>query len=80
MVGAGDKQPCVLEVSKIQAAPTEVVNWMKGQALPLRTAEAGHGFADLLPLKKIIGSARVVGLGETSHGTREIFQMKHRLF
>ena len=27
-----------------------------------------------------IGDARIVGLGESTHGTREIFQMKHRLF
>lgn len=80
MVAAGDKKPCVLKAFEVQPAPVEVVNWMKRQAVPLRTAEAGRGFADLLPLKKIIGSARVVGLGETSHGTRENFQMKHRLF
>lgn len=80
MVAATDKKPCVLKAFAVQPAPVEVVDWMKQQAVPLRTAEAGHGFADLMPLKKIIGSARVVGLGETSHGTRENFRMKHRLF
>lgn len=32
-----------------------------------------------MPLKSIIGDARIVALGEATHGTREFFQMKHRL-
>jgi erythromycin esterase-like protein len=31
------------------------------------------------PLKKIIGDARIVALGEATHGTREFFQLKHRM-
>jgi erythromycin esterase len=46
--------------------------------VPLVTTQAGHGFADLAPLCKTIGDARVVALGEATHGTREFFQMKHR--
>jgi erythromycin esterase-like protein len=41
--------------------------------------EPGHGFDDLQPLKRIIGSARLVTLGEATHGSREFFQLKHRL-
>jgi erythromycin esterase len=33
----------------------------------------------MAPLKKIVGDARIVALGEASHGTREFFQMKHRM-
>lgn len=62
------------------APPTaEAVAWLKKHALPFSTPEAGHGFADLQPLKKVIGKARIVALGEATHGTREFFQMKHRL-
>ena len=32
-----------------------------------------------MPLKKIIGEARIVALGEATHGTHEFFQMKHRM-
>ena len=71
--------PCDLEALVPQPAPEEVVSWMKQQAVVLQTAEPGQSFADLQPLKEMIADARVVGLGETSHGTREIFQMKHRL-
>ena len=31
------------------------------------------------PLKKIVGDARVVSLGEATHGSREFFQFKHRM-
>ena len=62
------------------AAPSETaVAWLKEKAVPITTPEAGHGFADLQPLKKVVGGARVVSLGEATHGTREFFQMKHRL-
>ena len=55
------------------------VDWLAEHAVPFATVEAGHGFADLEPLKEMIGDARVVGLGEGTHGTREHFQLKHRL-
>jgi erythromycin esterase-like protein len=31
------------------------------------------------PLKKMIGNARIVSLGEATHGSREFFQLKHRM-
>ncbi|MBC7897698.1 MAG: erythromycin esterase family protein, partial [Cytophagaceae bacterium] len=34
---------------------------------------------DLLLVDRIIGDARVVGLGESTHGTSEFFRTKHRL-
>ncbi|MFI5312338.1 MAG: erythromycin esterase family protein, partial [Gemmatimonadales bacterium] len=55
-------------------------SWLKSNAFPLRTVVADTGFADLAPLQQMIGSARLVGLGEATHGTREFFQMKHRVF
>jgi len=53
--------------------------WLRANAVPLTTVEAGSGFADLVKLKAAIGDARIVSLGESTHGTREIFQAKHRL-
>src|SRR5215813_13585352 len=57
----------------------EVIAWLKANALPLATAEPGSGVKDLEPLRPLIGNARVVALGEATHGTREFFQLKHRL-
>jgi erythromycin esterase len=52
---------------------------LDAHAIPLKTVEAGHGFDDMLSLDRVIGDARIVALGEASHGTREFFQMKHRI-
>lgn len=55
------------------------IAWLDEHVVPLISCEAGHGFADFAPLEAMIGDARIVGLGESTHGTREHFQMKHRL-
>ena len=47
---------------------TKEINWLKNNAFVFETAEAGHGFQDLEPLKEIIGNARIVGLGEGTRG------------
>jgi len=55
------------------------VAWAKAHAIPLKTVEAGNGFSDLQKLGPIVGDARIVGLGEATHGTHEFFQLKHRM-
>jgi erythromycin esterase len=57
----------------------KVLSSLRQHAIPLTTVEAGHGFAELHPLKAALGGARIVALGEATHGTREFFQLKHRL-
>jgi erythromycin esterase len=57
----------------------EVITWLQQNALPLQHIEAGNGFSDLQPLQQMLKDVQVVGLGETTHGTREFFQFKHRL-
>ena len=52
---------------------------LRRRAIPLGTVEPGSGFADLQPLKALVGDARVVALGEATHGTREFFRCRHRL-
>jgi len=56
-----------------------VTEWIASHAIRLTTPEAGHGFSDMQPLKKVVGNARIVALGEATHGTREFFQLKHRM-
>src|SRR5262245_17273066 len=56
-----------------------VIEWLKKNAVSIKSVEAGNGFADLQPLKRILADTRVVGLGEATHGTREFFQFKHRM-
>jgi erythromycin esterase len=64
----------------LEAAQVDsVITLIRKNAISLKTPEASHGFDDLQPLKRLIGDARIVGLGEASHGTREFFQFKHRM-
>jgi erythromycin esterase len=56
-----------------------IKSWFAKTAIQLKTAEAGNGFDDMQPLKKLIGGAHLVALGEATHGTREFFQLKHRM-
>src|SRR5262245_8464119 len=57
----------------------DVVAWVKDNAVPLATAEPGSSGADLASLRAMMGDARVVAMGEATHGTREFFQLKHRV-
>ncbi|MEV5593038.1 erythromycin esterase family protein [Streptomyces sp. NPDC052496] len=59
--------------------PDEVTGWLAEHAVPLRGLVAGAPSDDLQPLKGALSRARIVGLGESTHGTREFFQLKHRL-
>src|SRR5215510_1964905 len=62
-----------------QEPTSQQIEWLRKNAVVLKTAEAGNGFSDLQPLKQLIGDARIVALGEPTHGSHEVFQMKHRL-
>jgi erythromycin esterase len=70
-----------LEIERVyRVTPPGALEWIRGSAIPLKTVKAGSGFDDLLPLRSVIGPARIVALGEATHGTREFFQLKHRMF
>lgn len=76
--------PILAVLATLVAAPAAsqqqpVVDWLRARALPLATTEPDSGLADLEPLRALIGDARVVMLGEATHGSREFFQLKHRV-
>ncbi|MGV3617445.1 MAG: erythromycin esterase family protein [Fimbriimonas sp.] len=59
--------------------PAEVTRWVRQTAIPLRTTSPTGPLDDLRPWKETLAGFRLVGLGEATHGTREFFQLKHRL-
>lgn len=69
----------VTDVTGAGSDAAEISRWLAERAIPLSSVEAGQGFDDLQPLKEILRDVRIIGLGESTHGTREFFQMKHRL-
>lgn len=60
-------------------APPAVTDWIRAHAMPLATVEPGAGLEDLEPLGAALGGARMVALGEGTHGTREFYRLKHRI-
>ena len=59
--------------------PKTAEEWLRRSAVPFATAEPRTGLEDLQPLRTMVGNARVVSLGEATHGTHEFFAMKHRI-
>jgi erythromycin esterase len=60
--------------------PGERARWLAANGVPLRSGDADDtDFADLMPIREMVGNARVVLLGEQSHGDGTTFLMKCRL-
>ena len=66
-------------LAELRMKQQAVVARLKENIVPINTVEAGKGFADLLPFKRVFKDVHYVGLGEETHGTREFFQFKHRM-
>jgi erythromycin esterase len=70
-----------LDTPPILRGPTEQeILWLAEHVRPLKSYDPEYEEdEDLAVLQKMIGDARIVGLGEVTHGSKEIFKMKHRL-
>jgi len=61
-------------------AEADKLAWVKNYAIPITNSDIyNDDFSDLLPLVDKIGNARVVMLGEQSHGDGTVFLLKGRL-
>ena len=79
-VTAAERLPSVPTNLDFEGLPATESAWLATVARPFTTDAPGSGFDDLAEIGSIVGSARVVALGEATHGTREFFRMKHRVF
>lgn len=66
-----DPTPAELEALSARTTPLQTVHPPQPGATPRED--------DLASFDRIVGNARVVGLGESTHGTSEFFTVKHRL-
>lgn len=57
----------------------EVFTWLQENTIHMNTIDARSGYADLQPLHAMIGDARIVALGETSHLNGGFYKVKHRM-
>ncbi|MCC2279861.1 erythromycin esterase family protein [Streptomyces sp. ET3-23] len=64
----------------VAASDRAVVAGLQRHAHPLRSTEPGGSGNDLAAFGAMTRGATVVGLGEASHGSREVFTVKDRLF
>jgi erythromycin esterase len=67
-------------ITKAKSDTRAITYWITKHLIPLKTVDPQNSLEDLKPFKTIIGNARIVSMGEATHGTREFFQLKHRLF
>jgi len=79
LAGGTDRVTGTLDVTVLGPPPAAVTAYLRDRATALVSPEASHGFADLAGVGKMVGNAHVVALGEATHGTREFFQLKHRV-
>jgi erythromycin esterase len=56
-----------------------VLDWINSNAHPLTTTDPNGTLDDLEPLKSIVGAAVVVGLGEATHGSHELWTVRQRI-
>ncbi|MBP2327743.1 erythromycin esterase [Kibdelosporangium banguiense] len=57
-----------------------VTEWLRDNTNRLRTLDpADEDFSDLEPLREIVGDARVVSIGESTHRVHEFYQLRHRV-
>lgn len=56
-----------------------VVDWIRKTAEPFDTCQPRDDHRDLASLRRIVGDAHVVALGEGTVGTREFVQLKQRI-
>lgn len=61
-------------------APGEVMAWLKANAISIASVQSDAPSADLMPLLSHLKDARIVAMGEATHGTREFQQLKLRMF
>jgi erythromycin esterase len=75
MVGAGGRAA----TAHPRTSDRLVTGWIDRTAHPLASLDPVASLGDLGALRTIAGRATVVGLGESTHGSREQFRVKHRI-
>src|ERR1043166_3649895 len=72
----GGKSAAETGVSVTETTNNLITAWLTQNAMPVEVVPGGDTH-DLQPLKKILRSAKIVGLAEATPGTKEFFQIRH---
>ncbi|MET8997367.1 erythromycin esterase family protein [Amycolatopsis sp. NPDC004169] len=57
----------------------DISGWLRDNLVRLRTLEPDAGHDELEPLRDIVGDARVVAIGESTHRVHEFSRLRHRV-
>lgn len=57
-----------------------IVGWVDQHLVPLTSTDPSASTDDLVALDPFLHNRRVVAMGESTHGTKEFFDLKHRFF
>lgn len=77
--GDGVTSPEQQPDTTLPAIPAEATAWLQGVARPFDGSHLSLPHDDLEFLRDVVGDARIVSLGENTHGTRDFFEMKARI-
>jgi erythromycin esterase len=70
----------IIDEEQVDNQPSKSeLDWLKKAIVPLNTVDACDYDDDLMPLKQSFMDAKITALGEVTHGSSDIFKMKHRL-
>ena len=79
--GCGSETPT--QMDPVESAPfgvpAEVTTWLNSTVVPFDGVHLSLPHDDMGVLRDLVGDARVVSLGENTHGTRDFFEMKARI-
>src|SRR5262249_31375974 len=75
----GDDVDISIVTTLLEPPPKDVVTWIRDHATELPGPKLAHGLENMAPIGKVVGGARVVAIGEATHGTHEFFVLKHRM-
>lgn len=74
-----DGQPYLQEEPAIFQPDEKQLNWLRNNCVKISTEDPSSSKPDLSGIEDIVGNAKIVALGEGTHGTSEFFKMKHRI-
>jgi erythromycin esterase-like protein len=78
--GAAPAPAPAREVGPLRDTAAAAARWVRDRAVPLRATRPDADDAGLRALDGVVAGARLVALGEGTHGTHEFFELKRLLF
>ena len=72
--------PSTSHLARRTADDAAIIGKIKKAAIPISSPTPSASTKDLEPIGQFLKGVTVVGMGEPTHGTREVFQLKHRMF